>query len=62
MEALNRGVSKGGIKNPVEAQLLQGIAQLRAGNKAEAQKTFNAVKSDDVTWARLAKLWSLNAS
>jgi tetratricopeptide (TPR) repeat protein len=62
VEALNRGVAKGGIKNLVEAQLLQGIAQLRVGQKAEAQKTFRGVKSDDVTWARLAKLWSLNAS
>jgi len=62
VEAFNRGVTKGGLKNPVEAQILQGIAQLRVGQKAEAQKTFRGVKSDDATWARLAKLWSLNAS
>jgi tetratricopeptide (TPR) repeat protein len=62
LEALNRGVGKGGLKSPAEAQIMQGIAQLRSGNKAEAQKTFKSVKSDDATWARIAKLWALNAS
>jgi tetratricopeptide (TPR) repeat protein len=62
LEAITRGIGKGGLKNPEEAQILQGIAQLRAGNKAEAQKSFKAVKSTNATWARLAKLWTLNAS
>jgi tetratricopeptide (TPR) repeat protein len=62
LEAITRGIGKGGLKNPEEAQILQGIAQLRAGNKTEAQKSFKAVKSTNATWARLAKLWTLNAS
>jgi len=62
LEAFTRGIGKGGLKNPAEAQIMQGIAQLRSGNKAEAQKTFKGVKSDDAIWARIAKLWALDAS
>jgi tetratricopeptide (TPR) repeat protein len=61
LEALTRGVGKGGLKTP-EGQIMLGIAQLRSGNKPEAVKTFKSVKSDDATWARIAKLWALNAS
>lgn len=62
LEALTRGIGKGGLKNPAEAGILLGIAQLRTGNKGDAQKTFKGVKSADATWARIAKLWALNAS
>lgn len=64
VEALSRGISKGGLKQPAEAQLLLGIAQLRNDSKAaaEARKTFNAIKTDDANYARLAKLWALHAS
>ena len=61
LEALTRGVGKGGLKTP-EGQIMLGIAQLRSGSKAEAVKTFKSVKSEDATWARIAKLWALNAS
>jgi tetratricopeptide (TPR) repeat protein len=61
LESLTRGVEKGGLKTP-EGQILLGIAQLRSGNKAEAQKAFKAVKSDDAIWSRIAKLWVLDAS
>jgi tetratricopeptide (TPR) repeat protein len=59
IEALQRGISKGGVKNPDDAGLLLGIAHLRAGNKAEAQKAFSTV-TKDATMARIAKLWLLN--
>jgi tetratricopeptide (TPR) repeat protein len=62
LEALNRGIGKGGIKNLAEAQILLGIAQVRSGNKDDARKTFKSVKSDDATWSRIAKLWALDAS
>jgi tetratricopeptide (TPR) repeat protein len=62
IEAFTRGIGKGGLKAPAEAQILLGVAQLRSGNKAEAVKTFKSVKSDDATWSRIAKLWALNAS
>jgi tetratricopeptide (TPR) repeat protein len=60
-EWLSRGVAKGGLKYPADAQLTLGEAQLRAGNKAEALKTFRAIKSDDPIWQRIVKLWTLYA-
>jgi tetratricopeptide (TPR) repeat protein len=62
IEALTRGVTKGSLKNGAEAQILLGIAQLRANNKAEALRAFRGVKSDDAIFQRIAKLWALYAS
>jgi len=59
VEALNRGIAKGGVKNPDDAAILLGIAHLRAGNKPEAAKAFNTA-TKDATMARIAKLWLLN--
>ena len=57
--ALNQGIAKGGLKNLADAQLTLGIAQVRAGDKAGALKSFRAVKTDDPATTRIAKLWSL---
>lgn len=62
IEALNRSLTKGGLKNPVDAQLTIGVAQIRANNKAEAVKTFRAIKTDDAVSQNIAKLWVLYAS
>ena len=43
IEALQRGIGKGGVQDPDEAGLLLGIAHLRAGNKPEAAKAFSTV-------------------
>jgi tetratricopeptide (TPR) repeat protein len=59
VEALQRGIGKGGVKNPDEAGLLLGIAHLRANNKPEAAKAFQTV-TQDPTMARIAKLWLLH--
>jgi tetratricopeptide (TPR) repeat protein len=59
IEALQRGIAKGGVRDPAEANLLLGIAQLRSGNKPEAAKAFQAVSGDPMM-TRLAKLWLLN--
>jgi tetratricopeptide (TPR) repeat protein len=59
IEALNRGIGKGGVRNSDEAGLLLGIAHLRAGNKPEAAKAFETVNKDP-TLTRVAKLWLLN--
>lgn len=59
--AAQRAVAKGNAANPAEAQLVLGMAQYRAGNKAEAAKTFRAVKGDP-NLERLAKLWALRAA
>lgn len=59
IEALTRGLGKGGVRNPDEAGILLGIAYLKAGNKPEAAKAFQTV-SKDATLTRVAKLWLLN--
>jgi tetratricopeptide (TPR) repeat protein len=58
--ALSRGLTKPGVKNEPEARLLLGIAQLEAGKKDEAMKTFRSVKGDP-RFERLANLWNLHA-
>jgi tetratricopeptide (TPR) repeat protein len=59
IEAINRGIGKGGVRNPDEAAILLGIAYLQAGNKPEAAKAFGTVNKDP-TLTRIAKLWMLN--
>jgi tetratricopeptide (TPR) repeat protein len=59
IEALSRGIGKGGVRNPDEAGILLGIAHLRAGNKPEAAKAFQTVNKD-ATLTHVAKLWLLN--
>jgi tetratricopeptide (TPR) repeat protein len=58
IEALQRGIAKGSVRDPDEAGMLLGIAYVRSGNKEEAAKAFNTVKAD-ATMARIAKLWLL---
>lgn len=58
--AIERGIKKGGVTNPADAQLLLGIAQLGAGKKDDARKAFRAVKGNP-TLERLANLWTLHA-
>jgi tetratricopeptide (TPR) repeat protein len=59
IEALQRGLSKGGVKDTDEAGLLLGIAYLRSNNKAEADKAFQTVNKTPML-TRIAKLWQLN--
>jgi tetratricopeptide (TPR) repeat protein len=59
-DLLNKGLTKGGVKSEPEAHLLLGIAQLKAGHKDDAVKSFHAVKGDPAL-ERLANLWTLHA-
>jgi hypothetical protein len=59
-DALAQGLMKGGVKEEAQARLLLGVAQLKAGKKDEAVKTFHMVSGDPVL-TRLANLWSLRA-
>lgn len=59
-DSLAEGLMKGSVKNEAQARLLLGIAQLKAGRKSDAIKTFHAVTGDP-TLVRLATLWSLRA-
>jgi tetratricopeptide (TPR) repeat protein len=60
VDQLSKGLSKGGLKNEVQARLLLGIAQLKAGHKDDAVKTFHDVKGDPAL-ERLASLWVIHA-
>ena len=58
--AIKRGIEKGGVKNPAEAQLSLGIALFRSGDKDGAAKVFKETKGDP-TMERLGKLWALRS-
>jgi tetratricopeptide (TPR) repeat protein len=60
VDQLSKGLGKPGVKNEADARLTLGIAQLKAGQKDDAMKTFKAVKGDPAL-ERLANLWALHA-
>jgi tetratricopeptide (TPR) repeat protein len=59
-DQLSKGLSKGSVKNEADARLTLGIAELKAGHKDEAVKTFKSVKGDPAL-EKLASLWQLHA-
>ena len=60
VDQYTRAVTKGGLHNPSETQLMLGIAALKASHKDDAVKAFKAVKGDPIL-ERLASLWALHA-
>ena len=58
IEAYQRGIKKGGIKNTAAAQLHLGQTLLKAGKKAEANAAFKAVKGD-AAYEKLAQYWMM---
>jgi tetratricopeptide (TPR) repeat protein len=60
VDELTKAVTKGGLRNAPDTQLLLGIAQLKAGHKDDGVKSFKAVKGDPVL-ERLATLWAIHA-
>ncbi len=60
VEQLSKGLTKGSVKNEADVRLTLGIAQLKAGHKDDAVKTFKSVKGDPAL-ERLANLWTLHA-
>jgi tetratricopeptide (TPR) repeat protein len=60
IEALQRGLQKGGVKRPEEAQLMLGRALLKANRSADAVKAFEAVPKDSKL-AEVASLWAIYA-
>jgi tetratricopeptide (TPR) repeat protein len=53
---IQAGIKKGGLRQPQDANLHLGIAQIRAGQKQKAAQTLKAVGGTDGT-ADLARLW-----
>ncbi|MFL6688800.1 MAG: tetratricopeptide repeat protein [Alphaproteobacteria bacterium] len=60
VNAIQAGIHKGGLDKPDEAQLSLGIAQLGAGQKDAAIKTFGAIKGSPAAQT-LGHLWSVYA-
>lgn len=60
IEAIQRGIAKGGVKNPDDAQLSLGRAYLAAGNVPEATKAFEQVKTQPDQL--IASLWAIQAA
>jgi len=58
IEALKRGIAKGGLLDADEAQISLGIAYMKSGQKDQARQAFQAVK-DASKWEQLAELWAL---
>jgi tetratricopeptide (TPR) repeat protein len=61
VEALQRGLKKGGFKNVDEAQMMLGRAYLKLKQKDQARRAFNAVP-DDSKLAQVAQLWGVYAT
>ncbi|MFZ3290590.1 MAG: tetratricopeptide repeat protein [Telluria sp.] len=55
---MEKGIAKGGMKRPDEANLHLGVAYAKAGRKDDALKVFQGLKGDD-GMTDLAKYWTL---
>jgi tetratricopeptide (TPR) repeat protein len=58
-EAIPRGLQKGGVTDPDQAQIILGIANLKLGKKPEAMKAFEQVKAADPQLNEVARLWTI---
>jgi tetratricopeptide (TPR) repeat protein len=58
IDALKKGIAKGGATDADEAQISLGIAYLKKGQKDQARQAFKAVKAES-KWHDLADLWEV---
>jgi hypothetical protein len=58
---IEEGIAKGGVRNPEEAALHLGYAQIKAGRDADAVKTLQAIKSGPNGIVQIAHVWILYA-
>ncbi len=56
--AMQRGIAKGGLKDPVEAKLRLGLALLQSGKKPEALAALDEAKGSG-NYAFIARLWAI---
>jgi len=56
-DAIQKGLTKGGVTDTDDANALLGVALVRAGKPAESRPAFEAVK--DARYASIAHLWLL---
>ena len=57
--ALQKGIEKGGLKDPADAQTTLGIALLAAGKKDQAVATFEKAATSQGAAAQVAHVWTL---
>jgi hypothetical protein len=57
VDAIQKGIAKGGVTDADDANLLLGIANARLGKGTEARAAFDAVKAPAL--AEIARLWKL---
>jgi Tfp pilus assembly protein PilF len=57
VDAIQKGLAKGGVTDPDDANMLLGIAQSRLNKPTEARAAFDAVKAPAL--ADLSRLWKL---
>jgi tetratricopeptide (TPR) repeat protein len=58
IDALKKGIAKGGATDTDEAQISLGIAYLRKGQKDLARQAFKTVKAES-KWHDLAEMWEI---
>ena len=56
---IEKGIAKGGLKNPEDAKLRLGAAYAMAGKKPEAIKVFSEIKGTDGS-GDLARYWTMH--
>lgn len=62
VSVIQAGIAKGGLKSPEQANLLLGIAQLRAHDAAAAHRSFDKVSgSSNEGYSQLGRLWVLHS-
>lgn len=61
IDALQKGIKKGGLKSADEAQIQLGIAYLKKNQREQARSAFKAVPADS-PFSKAAALWSLRAN
>jgi len=60
IEALERAIKKGSLKDANEVQVNLGVAYFRKGDKEKARAAFKAVQSEG-SWTQVARLWAIHA-
>ena len=58
---MQQAMAKGGLRNPEEARLHLGYAQIKAGRDADALKTFQSITSGPNGIVPMAHVWALYA-
>lgn len=58
--AIQRGIGKGGAKDPEEAQLRLGLAQVRGGQRDAGLRSLDAAGRGKGNYATIARLWAIH--